>query len=357
MLNLVSLGLAIAETIDGISKGKSTDALNDKAKQGVLLANGNIIDLIKPYIVEPTIVVSNNLQHHEELKNVISYKLNLFASIFIKAFKALSLKGYDADTSIRLLATNSETTLYDKIERAFEAFDKIDAIANEEVSFLPITDDDFTMESEKDNKFPVFTKEIEVKFELFIKGDVYKINIPMLVRSPIFYITSNGLANLYKKLDVDQNSELMRFHKWRAGELNTVSYVLGLDLLADLKSLDRGPDSELVRGIQKRIQQANKKVITEGVAGLSKYFMMLIIDKQTRIKIEANTGERLFSKRGKDRFLESLKSMMVTELDDVREMATIATISLDSNINVRYKMLATSAKKASVEDLFKLIKG
>ena len=383
------------------------DVVDDKKKRDILSTDGNVSELLGTYIIEPSFIISESLQNNDKIKNVISMNMDLFVSTFTKAFTTLvEIKGLEVDTAFKLLSSRDSMTMVGKMGQALES----DALYNSKQAngFMKLGLTQESSDNDKQAKIAAYKqriakkrrmkkgsddknesnikltnnpkttysgpnvgiesndkkyldrlnmvhREIGITFMVNKDGVGYRVNMTVLVRASIKYVSNRDIALLLDSTDGYDTRFMQRFDMKRAKLITWSDLIFANDLVADYKNKRLRDSKELLKDLEKRVRRANSKLADAGAVGFSKYYQHLIIDSQLKAMLEKKIGAKLTSKRGKEILLEQLKSFAVNVVDEHTENVMVAVKGLDGTSMLRYKDLKSDGKDDDVKDMLKFL--
>lgn len=348
------------------------EVIKDKKKRSALIANGNVFKLLGDLIISPVIRVESSLKGEKFVEYVIKSQLDFFLSIYTRAFEELVVrKGFEPDEALHLLSSKRERTLDDinylvgESLKADIEFLPINTELTGERSKKPITGDNDsrigTYRYNKSTKYEkegkdIYSREVEIELQAKRKGkDALTIKFNVLVRAIVEYIPLSSIELLLKAENKQDKSFFTQWHRYRAGEKSLKDLILASDLIEDEKRARLLDDQDLIKELHDREDDANRMIATHGVVGFGKYYQMLIISKFGKVKLENIIKERFDRERGKNLFLESVKALSVTVMDNDYDMAVTYFVTIPDSIEYTYKSLKKKNDNDEILDILKVI--
>jgi len=334
------------------------EVITDKRKRSVLATNGSITRLLADTIISPTIRVSSSLRRSETIESAIKANIDYFAAFYGSALSMLvSRKGFEVDDALRVLSSKRTRTLGD-------ISDAVGECLKGDMDFLPLNMSDSTIELKGEGKEEdsygvesryIFLRTLELKINSSIDGDPKKTTIiPIVVRAIIEYVDSSSILQLLKTKNQKDKSFWAAWHRYGSTEDSLSDLIMGTKLLNDEKSGRLKDTDDLFKEMHEREADANRMLVTDGIIGFGKYYMMLIIDSNTKSQVENIIKERISKENGKDLALESLLAMSITVMDEASEMLTIYFNHLPGNNMITYKSLKKKGKDDDIKDILKI---
>jgi len=181
----------IHKSKDGTAKAIVT-ALRGK-RSALVRANGSMLSLLGNYIVEPVIVVSNDLKSLEDIDDIIGLHVDMFTGFYMQAFEVMiQLNGINASTAIDALATDNggvSRALLSGASRAVEEeTDYLGDLLNGDISISVETIDSGDVRALEDYKLE--NKKAEMRYKKMLENGVDE--------------KGNVLSN-YKRKQIEEN--------------------------------------------------------------------------------------------------------------------------------------------------------
>lgn len=357
-LTLAEAASIIASAIDKTKDdGGLIGTVSDKRKRSVLLTNGSITTLLANIIISPVIRVSSNLKGLPITEKVVEANMDYFAAFYSLSFKYLvENAGFDVTETMQLLGSTRP-----KLGILEEGVNAIAESRKEDPKFLPIESVSYEMkgESKDDNKSlkSIFIREINIKLKAKNKvGENSTYVIPMIIRAIVSYVNPGSLERAVKATNKADKSFFANWHAYRAGEKSLSDLIFGTSLIKEEKRARLEDERDgILSSIAARENDANAKALTTGAVGFGKYYMMLIIDKDTKVRLENAIKAKISSNSGKEQLLESLKAMSVTVVDTDYEMVITYFNDLPGSSEYTFKALERRDKNNDLTDIMKIL--
>ncbi len=351
---IISL-ITAAEAINTIFSQKNkmeTTKLDLKTESGrsLLLTRGSMTKLIGKFIIEPKIIVSRGLKNHEHVEKVIEMNIDIFTSLYTRVFQILAdVHGQETETIIELMS--SRVTDYNSLAKVgYESYDNLLVNLESEDGVLPLKSNGVEAEVsneglDKSAVGKMILREVIIKTKgKGKKGDSYIIETPVLIRAAIVYTDIKNINNMLTVNDNDK-SFWNRLDDYQSGAIPLKDLIFAGDLIKDYKAKKLKDNDDLIKDMEERTREANIKLATEGTVGFNRYYQMIIVGDDDKIKLERSLKGKLSKEKFKDRFLEQSKSLALTVFDEDYERAIFMLKDIKGNTDVSYKSLSKSGNK------------
>lgn len=333
------------------------EVMTDKRKRSVLITDGSITRLLGDLIISPIIRISSDLKMNEYIEDAIKTNMDFFVSFYSKAFTRLVKdKGFETDDALRLLSSKQSRTIGDVSNYIGESMVP-------ELDFLPIADTivaTYNGEGEDDlnEHRALFVREVGLSISFTDKrGDknvTKTIRQNIVVRAIVEYVQPQKILHLLKVENKLDKSLFVNWHKYRSGENSLADLILGSKLIEEERKGRLADDDDLIKELHDRTDDANRMLITDGVVGFGKYYLMLIISDTMKVQIANAVKDKISTPRGKDLLLNTLKAMSVSIMDERYEKMTVYFESLPGSSTISYKKLKKKDKDDDIKDILKL---
>lgn len=386
--NILRLVNSVMVAGDKIEEGHLGQHMDTQAGRELILTEGSITRLLAKFIIEPKIVVSRNLMNHEQVEKAIELNVDLFAALYSRAFTVLAnVNNLDISSTLELLSSSSMLQGHGR-NLGLESYDALKLALESDSGILPLTDESVVSMEKintavgKGTKITSRTSGINNKSVDLDKGSLGKmimrdmvitlkvdgvkksgvikkangdmetkvsdvsstIEIPLLLKASIIY---SGFDNISRMLTVSEDDKRFwnRIDDTRAGIVSKFDLIFAGDMIADYKKKRLKDNDDLIRDMEIRNRTANVKAATSGAIGFNKYYQMILVSGEDKVRIENQLRGKLSKERTKDNFLEQSKSLTLTVLDDDYERMLLFIKDIKSHNNVSYKSLARRGSK------------
>jgi len=365
---MISTMVNTLQTISRIGDRVANDNASLKDSDlDLVTSHGSITKLLSTFIIEPTIVISNDLKSDPVTEKVISANVNMFTSFYLQAFHILVSQyelhpslAFDVLSSNTSKASNTVKTLKDTFA-AFESNDldilpigleSLDFVAGLESgshsSRYETSDKIKTKISDMDQSL-IYLKEVEVSFNIKDRTVV----MPVTIKANIVYTDFSNIQTLVDA-EGDDKSFGARLDKYRAGLISASDLVFGNDLIEDYRNERFKDDNQLLGQLETRRADALSKVHS-GTIGYNLYYNMLIVTEDEKEILETLVRGELKKDRYKEKLLEQSKSIGVTVVDTSYEMIEIFIKDLKGSTEVSFKNIKKASEKDDMTEIFKAL--
>ena len=374
----------------------------------LMKADGSMLKLLGKYIVEPVIVVSNDLRHEEILDKVLELHTDMFTGFYMQMFSILTNQyGVDSNIAIDALATDSSGLSKVMLKGAVLALEN-----NEEDFFRDVIEGEIRLSTEvdegklrkvltvmqggiKDSKSTgaknsadietlknkanrkvhgkrqatgrISDNELNVpsaivrSIELVITNNIidggkvgtFDIVIPITVKTHVLFTDRDNIVNALAP-GGDNATFSAGLDDYRSGAKSLLDFITGSSLVKEYKKTKLKDKDGLLALINARRISANSKAVTTGFVGFEKYYNMFVISAYDKAVIEKTLRGKLSSSKVKEKLLTQLLGLSVTVMDSDAERIRIAYKDLKGVTDLSYKGAIKAAKGGS--DVSEIIK-
>ena len=343
----------VAVAAEKLSKGEVPfgEAVKSKNRRTLILANGSMTEILTNFIIQPEIIVSEELQGTPMINKIIDYQIDTFVSFYIAVFKSIvQFYGFSPETTLRLLSSSTQVKAPSYINHALLS-DMYQTETSDDVQGFKQLSLDTEPELLGDKSVPVFLRKFQLSFKLD-KGN--EIRFDMLARAIIRYVPSKDIVNAVDAGNPIDTSFTSQKDKWLSGEISFMDFALGLNILRDLKKKKIHDSTGLIKQIERRSRDSIEKIMTEGVPGLGKYHSMVIIDQETRKKITKMIKYKITSDAGKELVTKALRAMSIAIVDDDAETIMLVFQAFDGHTVLDFDQIK-DPKKSNSDEIIKLL--
>lgn len=386
------------------------DTYNSKNGQ-LLRTDGSITSLLGSYIVEPVFIVSNNAKVVDVADRALELNMDMFSAFYLQAFEILrSVYGLDTKVIINALGTDNAKTLDYILQTARTQISSEDFklpksfvdsfITSDTLSFSMEDSDDNTVnkaileklkELEKlrasqkvdqtDKKatlnasasaagkdfkdqatYVLLQRNIEVTVPLnFETKDTngsksiirHNVIIPITIKAHVLFTSIDNILTMLAPFNADK-SFWSRWDDWRSGAISGWDLVFCGDLIKKYKENKFNDKAGLLSLLMDRSISANAKVATNKFVGFEKFYNMLVITAEDKIRIDKAVSGNIEEEKYKQRLLDQTKALTCTILDTDYERVIILTKDIRGETNLSFKALAR--RKENNVDLSEILK-
>ena len=335
---------------------KVSDML-DKDKRGVLQAHGNIVSLVSDLIVEPKILITDELKGNDKLPDVIAANLDMFVTIYSKAFMVLNgIHGLDGQTSLSLLSNKFTGSYGVETLKASLQDVGINKFSLEQAGTEARDNSGKKTGAEFDTKGRMFddmVRKVKLTTNYNNNGKKLTLNIDIMIKPVISSIPVSDIHTLIKT-NGDETSVGAAWHAWRSGDKSLADVIFATSLVDDYKRSRLKDNSGTLIDVETRKRQALTKLATDGAIGLGGLYQMIITSATNKADINVLLRGKLDKERYKEKFLKLTSSLALTTMDDNWEMVTMYINGLNGSFDTPYKKLSKD-KTNGMKDLFDIL--
>jgi len=335
--------------------------LLDRESRKVVLANGNMFRVIDDLMVEPKVLVSQDLKHHEHIQDIVSFNTALFASVYSDVFTMLiGLHHLDAATAVSLLSSGmpgeygveTDTSIMKDVETKWGKLDLEFGLEKSKSADRHSSGDKSSHEQKLiDGMFRKLSFKITTG-----KGDKAKtVTIQVMIRPIVGFVPNSDFFKMVK-VNGDDTTLSAAYHALRSGERTATDVVLGSTLVDDYKRGRLNDVDSTLGDLESRKRLARAKVLKDGAVGFGLLYQLCIIPSGIKGDINTLLRGKLDKDRIKDKFLEVTKSLTLTIVDDDWEMISLYINGMKGSHDIPFaKLKDKNNKNSEISDLFKLM--
>lgn len=186
--------------------------------------------------------------------------------------------------------------------------------------------------------------------------DKNSVTMPVTVVLNPRVINSTDLPNIMTMVS-DDESIVGRYHKWRAGEIESfIDYAFALDLI----ERDRKALLNDASGIYADAREAKRKgrfaTLISGKRSLNTASTMAVISKRTAEELELAMKGKLKRQSDREKYFKTTNSMMIVVVDAAAERITIFQRGIAEFGMYTYTDIKDNGKKSSAIDINSILK-
>ena len=322
----------------------------------VFATKGNMTNLIKKFIIRPTIIVNKDLKDNKYLSNIIEYQLSLFTSFYTMSFTTLvHLHGLEPEVAFNLLSSDvgfSKDGVFGGVEESnlFGIENLVCGLEAKTKMKLSGTQDSKSKISQ------VYTRNIEIIVKVSDDNGKTKIvKFPVVIQGNVKFVSGKTLSLMYSK--EESQSPLDRIDDMQAGSIDFwKDFVFARDMIRDYKSRRLQDREDVIKALRERKYNSLSKVASNGFIGYNRYYQMLVITPSDVENIRKAFRGKLGNTRVRQQYLEETLSFSVSVVDDMHEYLDIYINGLENKIGTRLKDIKNSNKADEhMEELLKIL--
>lgn len=365
----------------------------------IISAKGSVIRMLKPFILEPEIIISKSLRSEKIIDKLIEMNINYFTAIYIQAFKVLvNVYGFENSNAFNLLSSSDMVMSQHQMELGsngligslleyVDPFD-VNTALEADTSDVSITEQDgggnqngggsgsgasngggngYVRDSVGINRLDAkelgipqqFQKTMEIEAVVQSTGGGMKrtIKVEVSIKPNILYVDSNDIVNL---ADVHGKTTRLgyRLDQYRAGAISLGDLVFAQDLIQEHRKKMFDDKKKLISYMNNRTNVSNRKVVTQNALGFSRYYSVLLVTAQDKAKLDYIIGGNIFRDKYTNMLMERTKSMLFNVVDTLRENVHIFTKDLKGSSDLSYKYIEKALKKSetSTDEMAEIFK-
>ena len=311
------------------------------SKDTDLKISNNIVDLVDDFIIEPLILVSDDLKRSDKVEDVIKLQIDMFTTYITTGFDILlNVYKLPADKVIASM-TNKSLDISQIARFGYESL-------QDEVNIpLPLFDTESDTLSQA-------ASNMEVREIKYVTNEGVEIKFKVMIRPSIEYVNTDVITKLLTAGIVD-DSFFNRLDKYEAGLLDKGMFFFNTDLMAEYKKNRLNDESDIMKIINDRKMSSDAALAVKGVPNMSEYYQMLIISSSVSKEVELELGKKLVKPNVSKRVMKYSRSLTLTVMDDVYERCLIFVNGIKGHTDIGYKALKKDKSNHELTEVLKFL--
>lgn len=359
--------------------------------KNLFTSNGSIMSVLNPFIVEPTIFVSESVRNDDPdiMHRAITEQVDIFCGFYSMAFKIMNeLSGSKSDIYLKKLSTSSHdyatnitktakdvvagyraesysqffNSKYDGNEHSVINFNNSKLLSSCFESFKDKGNITFGTSSNLKTKnfsdgvgYGIYTRffELTTKRMFEFQDDTKDSNgnlvnpdkrleektlvIPICIRAHIVFFSMEDISTVFN-VKGEQNSFTQRYWKWRSGGISFKEFILATDLINEYrkkKLSDKNTILDIING--KTYNSTVKAIIGDGTRSYEKFFNLYVLSGNDIEQLEKALRNKMNNQSFAQSVMEKLQAMELMVIDTeyntgqmfIHTMPTPATFPLN----------------------------
>lgn len=340
-------GQTIKETLDKLHIDDTTVSL--------LSSGGNMVNFLKPFIVEPTIFITKNANNRADGNTILEHTVDVYASFYLQAFKALNnVYNVGNKEALRVLANRG-------FDHESMQDDYIVGLSDlESMSFLPgivskgndfedlkvtreksiglIKDDGVSgtktiiryldiviksdLSTERDSILNKKNDKGELEGGTIKTSDSLTASIPIIIKANVIVVDLDTISN-----SVEHRASNAGFFKrilqWKVGIISTSDFLLAGDLVEAYKkgSLTKENFGKALDGAASN--NINIQAVLDKKPGLNKIVFSYIMTDDELELLGKRMGYNINKGSDKTDMMNALLALNITSINEDREMISV----------------------------------
>jgi hypothetical protein len=373
------------ENMDEVKKNINTAMVNSKSDIKNLKFDGNMIKILKKFIIEPMIIIDKDLKNLDNIHKILHLHTDIFAGYFVQVFKILhNIYGINQDMILELLSTNSKYSDIDvgkKLYSDYSKESKLDKLLNNDGL---LSDINISLENKKDKEkedpklnlgvdpkategdsklenttlYNMFNRTYEIKFtkDYIANGKTTNLGTSMniTIKPNIIFTDIKNILTLFEPYGQDKNI-VDRWHEYKSGGIEFFKdFVLCNDLIKNYKKSKLNDKDDILKIINSRKLSSLRKQYITDKKGYETNYTMLLVSSENKKYLDNHIKGDVSKEKYKQILLEQISALTLTVIDQDYEMFYTLTKDLRSRSEVTFKQL--NKRKEDNLDLSELVK-
>lgn len=361
-----------------------------KFSKNLFTSDGSIMSLLNPFIVEPTIFVSNSVRNEPDIMHkAIAEQVDIFCGFYTMAFQIMNeLSGTTSNVYLKKLSTSSydyalrtPTVIKDVARTAFESYHQFcsDRMYNGDDNGVMIFNRSKTLSGCFESHNMPSTKSLGDSmgygvhtrfFELTTRrmftiekkdknGNTFEENvekdlvIPICVRAHIVFFNMDDISSV---LDVkgDKNSFTQRYWKWRSGGISFKEFLLCADLIEEYRQKKLTNKSTILDILNGKTYNSTLNAITsDGKKGYEKFYNLFLFSGTDIEYIERELRGQMKNQSFSQSILTKLQAMELMVIDTEYDTGQLYLHTMPTPSTFPLSKLGKRKDNSDLNDLLK----
>jgi hypothetical protein len=363
---------------DGQTVKEALERMNiDSATVKLTSAEGNMVNFLRPFIVEPTIFITKNANSRSDANTILEHTVDVYASFYLQAFKALNnIYNVTHEEALTVLANKGFD--YESMSDTYE-FGVSDV---ENISYLPnlvcsnMDQEDLKISRDKSigllkEDGVLATKTIIRQLDIVVKSNVISIrdsklpkldsngnavdnkiktddtliaNVPIIIKANVIVMDLDTISN-----SVEHRASNAGFFKrvlqWKVGIISTADFLLAGDLVDSYKkgALTKENFGKVLDGAS--TNHINIQAILDKKPGLNKIVFSYIMTDSELELLGKRMGYNINKGSDKTDMMNALLALNITSINEDRDMVSVYINGISGMTPSPIKKLSKSGGK------------
>ena len=325
ILNNVLKSLANSTPIDNAGVDTNITALK---------VQGNVMTLMKNFIITPNVILSESLKYMDEgdLKSIIKKEISVFGAIVVDAIRILA-NVYGLQPSVALGIVNDRRSLPIVGNEAYDYWKDL-----AENDFLFVNGYEANSRTDKDELTKMESKPVDItkdiniattKFEVQLtvnprNGNKKVIVIPIFVQPRVFTVNSKNLIDSLVDNTVEKSFSY-RWDEWRSGAISFLDFILATDLVKEYKEKRLKSDSDVAKLIKNKTSSNTVKALLTGKVRFDANYNIYNFDVNEKVLLDKAVQGDIYKTKYMKTLLSELHAFSVTLIDQNKQRIVYLT--------------------------------
>ena len=328
-----------AKAIVGAIKAVTSNGVVNKETS--LKVSSNLIELMDDFIIEPLILLSEDLKRSDKVEDIIKLQTDMFTTYVTTGFDIL-LNVYKIPAEKVISAMTNKSLDVSQVARfGYESLEKDSTVPLQ----LFDTESD-TLGNQAVN--------MEVKEIRYNTKDGKDITFKVMIRPTIEYVDKDTVTKLLTEGIVD-DSFFNRLDKYSAGLLDASGFYFNVDLMKQYKKNRLKDGTDVIKVINERKLSSDVARVTNDMPNMSEYYQMIIVSTDVSKEIEMELGKKLVKPNVSKRVMSYSRSLTLTVMDDTYERCVIFVNGIKGHVDISYKALSKGKSNSELTEVLKFL--
>lgn len=339
----------------------------DKATLDLAKSGGNMVNLLKPLIVEPSIFVTKNVNSRTDINSVVEHSVDVYASLYLQVFKMLSNvyhlpttqtlnvlanKGFEyesfKDDDLAVMDIESFKHLPNipkNIDKDFEdlsaTLDKTTKVNKDDLGLIStqtiIRNIDITIDSNLtyDKKIGDFGEE---KY-----ADRMLVNIPVIIKANVHVVDLDTISSSVEHR-ASNAGFFKRFLQWKVGVISFRDLILAGDLVEKYKAGAMSEGNFAKELSKSASNHVNVNNLLDKRIGLNKMVFTYVMSDSELELLGKRMGYNINKGSDKSKMMDALLALNITSINEDRDLLSVYINGITGVSSTPIKKLSKGGK-------------
>ena len=332
------------------------------------LTDTSLTSITKLTRAEPLTVISHDCANLQELPDIMNTLASVYSGYFLQAVAMLT-RVNDVEVVRILDRINPDRDHTGFLLQNRLTSESASNVVKDSYRFSLPTKEVMAMESDRpmieaQNHKTIYEmanlavgKQLNVAISVNDKeGECKTVNIPVSVRLCPAMLNQESLGYLFTHKKTD-NGIIERFYSWRAGRISLIrDMIFCEDMIREFRRASIKDRTGTLNEIVRRVNNARSFGLLTKNPSLAVSSNIYVLSKESAQFIEAKTGEKFSTPKGREKILEDTYAMIVAIVDPEWEQVTFYFngIAYPSTVSFR-SMKSSSGKGTDIADIMRAL--
>lgn len=366
MIGILGSLATLYDRIEGRKPGTTvSDVLGnynlDEASVKLAASDGNMVNFLNPFIVEPTIFVSRNANNRNDISSIIEHTVDVYAAFYVQAFKVLNnIHDLSTTETLNILSTKrfDMESITDLSMMDLESFKSLPNINKDRDMDIEAVSSELTKTVNTAKEDGVLgSKTIIRQIEIIMKSDMkarkndevvvdnkLTTTLTIVIKANVNVVDLDTISN-----SVEHRSSNSGFFKrilqWKVGIISTRDLLLAGDLIDSYKKGALTKENFGAALDKSASNHINIQSIVDKRLGLNKVVFSYIITDDELELLGKRMGYNISKGSDKTDMMNALLALNITSINEDRELVSVYINGISGMTPTPIKKLSKSGTK------------